>query len=282
MAVPLALSYVSIGAVNLTSREDSGVEWILEDFKGWGSPAGSLKPTRKPRQPGAWGGLSYSGERPMTLKGTCIAPTAALASDALDRLIDSVSLDSMLFAVVESGRSRWCNVRRDGDVLPVWIGATAFTYSVQVVALDPRKLGATLTASTALPSTTGGLTIPYTIPYSINAVQVTGQISLTNVGNVAGPVTARIDGPCVGPIITHLGTGIALVFSSSLVLNAGEWLDLNYEKRQVLANGQSSRNGYITSRGWSAFDPGQNTWSFTAASYTAGAQLTITAMSADK
>lgn len=282
MVLILSPSYVTIGPLNLMSREDSGVEWILQDFKGWGAPGGTLAQTLKTRQRGAWSGRSDSMPRPTVAVGTCIAPTAALASDALDRLIDACSLDESLMTVVESGRARTCMVRRDGEVLPAWLGDDTFEYSVQFAADDPRKLGTALTGSTHLPSFTGGLSIPFMIPFSIDSVRVTGQVNLTNPGNETGPVTMRVDGPCSGPVITHVASGLSLVFSASLVLGVGEWIDIDMEAHTVLANGQSSRANWITSRGWSGFESGNNTWAFTAASYSTDSLLTITAVPADK
>ena len=271
-------SYVSVGSLILGGQEDSGVQWILEDIQGWGAPGGTLAPMQKPRQAGMWGGYSFAKGRPMVLKGTTSAPTAGLASDALDRLIDAFSLDSVVLTVVESGRSRWTNVRRDGDVLPVWLGATAFSWSVQVVSLDSRKFGAALTGSTLLPLTSGGLTVPFTVPFTISSTVLSGQVPLTNPGNEVGPVTIRVDGPAVGPVITHTGiTGSSLVFASSLVLAAGEWLTINMESRTAMANDQASRSGYITSRGWFGFDPGVNVFSFTASGYNAASLMTVTA-----
>ena len=285
MVLPIGPSSATIGPLNLCSVDDFGVTWILDEngVVGWGAPSGTLSPTQKPRQAGAWAGLSYAQARPMTMAGVCIAPTAALASDALDRLIDACSLDDTTLTVVESERSRWCTVRRDGPVLdPQWIGTCAFTWSIQVVALDPRKLGAPLTDSTALPSTSGGLTIPYTIPYTIPSVQVSGQVNLFNPGNETGPVTMCVDGPCSGPVITHVGSGLSLVFSASLVLGVGEWIDIDMEAHSVLANGQSSRVQWVTSRGWSGFEKGSNTWALTAAVYDPATLLTVTATPADK
>jgi hypothetical protein len=63
-------------------------------------------------------------------------------------------------------------------------------------------------------------------------------------------------------------------------MGAGEFLIVNMDAQTALANGQTTRAGYITSRGWSGFDPGANTWSFTAASFDASAQLTVTAAAA--
>lgn len=116
-----------------------------------------------------------------------------------------------------------------------------------------------------------------TIPFSIDAVTVTGQVSLVNPGNETGPVRLRIDGPCRGPVVTHVSTGTQLIFSSSLVLGAGEWLEVDMEARTVLANGQATRSPWITSRGWSGFTPGENTWAFTAAAFDAAARLTVVA-----
>ena len=271
------MSGVVLGDLDLHSTDASGVQWVLADLKGWGASGGTLAPTQKPRSAGAWAGNSYSRARSLVLTGTCIAPSAALASDALDRLIDAASLDDTRMDVIEGGRTRWAMVQRDGDVLPTWMGDTAFEYSVQAVALDPRKHGDPLTASTALPSSTGGLTVPFTVPFSINATQVSGQVSLTNPGNTSGSVRLRIDGPVTGPVVTHVATGLRLVFAASLVLGAGEWIDVDLEARTVMANGQSSRANWITSRGWSSFEPGPNTWAFTAVSYTPGALLTVTA-----
>lgn len=120
------------------------------------------------------------------------------------------------------------------------------------------------------------------IPFTIDAVTVTGQVSLENPGNETGPVRLRIDGPCRGPVVTHVSTGAQLVFASSLVLGAGEWIDVDMEARTVLANGQASRAPWITSRGWSGFTPGLNTWSFTAAAFDPGARLTVVATPAWK
>jgi len=281
MVLILAPSYVTVGPLNLCSRDDFGVEWILQDFKGWGAPGGTLTQTQKTRQRGAWSGRSDSKARPTVAVGMCIAPTAALASDALDRLIDACSLDESLMMVVESGRARTCMVRRDGDVLPVPIGSCAFEYSVQFAADDPRKLGTPLTGSTGLPSSSGGFTFPHVFPFSINSTVVSGQVSLFNPGNETGPVTMRIDGPCTGPVITHVGSGLRLVFSASLTLGAGEFIVVDMEAHQALAQGQANRSNWITSRQWSGLEPGNNTWSFSAASASA-ALLTVTGTPADQ
>jgi hypothetical protein len=211
-----------------------------------------------------------------------LSKNAAQHSLDCDTLIAAVSKQPTMMQVSESGRIRWCVVRRSAAV--GWQRKTNFisSYTFQVHADDWRKFGTPLTGVTALPSSVGGLTVPFTVPFSIGATSVSGQVSLVNPGNEFGPVVLRIDGPCVGPTVTHVSSGEQLVFASSLVLGAGEFLLVDMEAHTVLANGQASRQKWVTKRGWSSFQPGPNTWSFDAITYNAASQLTVTAIPADE
>lgn len=282
MVTLISPSYLELGPLSLTGLEDSGVEWITETVDGWeGSPRSTVSVVQKARAGGAWAGTAYFAARSLAAKGLVTAPTEALLSDAIDRLNSACALEDTLLTVVESGRSRWCMARRDGEVIAVTTGLSA-EWSIQLVATDPRKFGTPLSASTRLPASSGGLTVPFTVPFTIAATTVSGQVNLNNPGNETGPVILRVDGPCHGPSITHVASGLTLVFSASLVLNAGEWLTIDTEARTVMANDQSSRSGYITSRGWFGFVPGDNTFAFTATSFDADALLSISAVPAWK
>jgi hypothetical protein len=48
------------------------------------------------------------------------------------------------------------------------------------------------------------------------------------------------------------------------------------DRREVLAQGQAARAGYVTSRGWFSLDPGPNDIAFSAANYSSTALLTVT------
>jgi len=190
-------------------------------------------------------------------------------------------------------RDRWGTVCREDEPLITTLTPTTAAYNIQLLAADPRKFGAELTASTGLPSSTGGLTAPFTAPFTVPAVTVTGQVSLTNPGDQTGPVRLRIDGPAnvgdpamVGPTVTHVGSGLTLTLASSMSLAHGEFVLVNMDgatwdgmrPHAVLAQGQSDRAGYVTSRGYSGFEPGPNTWSFAAVS--GSGLLTVTATEA--
>jgi len=269
----------SIGDVVFNADDAGGVGWYLVNLDGWtGSPQGTLAPVQKPRQAGAWSGKSYSKPRTLVLTGAMVAPSKAEARDAMDQLNEAIPLDDQILYVTEAGLQRYITVRRDGDIIPKWESDCACTFTVQMVALDGRRLAAPLTGMTMLPQSSGGLVIPYTIPYTINSTVVSGTVALTNPGNDTGSVLLRLDGPCAGPWqVTHQGSGPILTFASSLTLAAGEYQLVDMDKKLALANGQANRAQYITSRQWSGFDPGPNTWSFTAASFNPASQLTVTA-----
>lgn len=268
---------VTLGSLDLDGVDADGVLWTCDPLVGWQGPASTLSVQQKPRGHGGWAGESFRTPRTVGVSGSIVAPTPALLEAALDRLNSATSLTGAVLTVHGASGDRWASVRRSGQVLAPLVTNYHCDYSLSLVAADSRKFGQTLTTSTALPSSSGGLTVPFTVPFTISAVTVSGQVSLSNPGNVAGPVRLRIDGPVTGPVVTHVSSGRALVFASSLVLGAGQWVEVDMEARTVLENGQASRNGWVTSRGWSQFEPGDNTWAFTAMSYDAGALLTVTA-----
>lgn len=277
MVTLLSDGYVTLSGVVLSGEDTTtGVTHVMESFDGWGSPAARLSMAAKPRGNGAWAGDSFLEARSISASGVIIAETATAARTAMDALISASSLRDTTLSVNESGTTRSLTVRRSGGVLTDWLSPREVRWSLQLIAPDPRKFGTTVSGSTTLATTSGGLTIPFTIPFSIDSTVTSGQIHLNNPGNIAGPLTLRIDGPVTGPRVTHVTSGITLTFATSVVLGAGEWLEVDLEKRQVLANGQSSRNGYITSRGWFGFEVGDNTFTFGATSYDAASQLTVT------
>jgi hypothetical protein len=274
----LSLTLGGIDLAGAAGVDANGVQWSVSQFAGWGAVRSTIQLVQKPRASGAWAGLSYGGARHMSISGLVNAPTQDLLTAAIDNLISVTSLASTTLTVVEGGRTRTIAVRREDEVIWTYLTGTLAQWSIAIVAPDPRKLGTALVGNTAQPLSTGGLAWGHAWPETWTTTTVSGTVTLTNPGNTVGPVILRIDGPCTGPQISHQGaTGSSITFSSALALNAGEWLTINMDTRQVLANDQSNRAQYITNRGWSGFDPGINTWSFTASVYSALSLLTVTA-----
>jgi hypothetical protein len=178
-------------------------------------------------------------------------------------------LGNFTFTVVEGAVTRSLTVRRVGEVLHEVTGpdGSVIEWSVVLVAVDPRKFSTALTGATGLPSSVGGLSFPHTFPHTFDAVVSSGQITLTNPGNAAGRVVLRITagvGGLTGPVVTHVSSGKSIIFASSLTLTEGTYVDVDMDAHTVLEQGIASRNGWVISRGWSQFQPGDNLWAFSA------------------
>jgi len=256
-----------------------GVRWSLTTLEGWdGSPSPTLDLTQRARGHGATESESFLTPRILSLGGLIHGQDVAAIEAAFDRLNAAVSLGPFDILVLESGRIRGATVRRKGEVIPKWHSDKLAEYSILISAKDPRKFGDLVTASTRLPFSEGGLVRPSTWPRTWTGVTGTGQVSITNPGNTQAPVWLRIDGPLPagGWTITHQGKKQSLTFATSLALGAGEFVTVDMDRREVLAQGQSPRSGYVTSRGWFSLDPGVNVIAFSAQNYSSTASLTVT------
>lgn len=268
---------ITLGSLVMGGAVDAnGVVFWAEQMQGWGSPKGTLTVTQKPRSHGGWRSESYLTSRVIAINGVIQAPSPTLLAQARHQLDAAVSLSDTTFSVTEYGETLYSTVTRQDEVLYGDETETWTTFSIQLVAEDPRRYGPTTTKSTNMPSQSGGLTFSTTFPITFPATVVPGTVSFFNPGNVAAPVILTIHGPCVGPIVTHVSTGAQLVFSSSLTLASGEFLVVDMDARTVKAGGQSSRIGYVTSRGWFALDPGSNDIGFNASVYNSSATLDVT------
>jgi hypothetical protein len=266
----------TLGTLAFNTADSNGVMFWLEKLEGWGSPKSTVQVTQKPRSHGGWRSEAFLTPRTIVLTGTIEAPTAALLAQSRHALNAAASLSDTAFSVTEYGETLYATVARNDEVIyggetPLWT-----SFSVQLIAPDPLRYGPIVTASTGMASSSGGLTWPVTWPVSWPSTVSSGTISINNPGNETVYPLIRVDGPCPGPILTHIGSGTQLVLSSSLVLQAGEWLLIDMKRRKTLANGQSSRDGYITSLGWFGFEPGPNDIACAGSVYNAGALFTVT------
>lgn len=280
----VATTTISLGiAVVLNMVDGNGTIWRInkDGFTGWGSPAPKWNPIPRVRQRGSTAGASFDSARVMSITGTITAQTPTALNTAIDLLLSTVTREEFLVTVTESGRPRFTTSRRAGETLVPKITNLIASYSIQLESMDPRKFSSPLTASTGLPVASGGFVVPETWPLVVAGGTVSGSVSFVNTGTETGPVVVRVDGPCAPFNVAHTSPAGVSTFSTSLVLNVGEFVLIDMEAKTMLGNGQSSRSVFITSRAWSNFDGGNNTWTFTAASYNAASLMTITATPAN-
>lgn len=271
---------VTLGALRLAGVDNFGVRWVVPKggLKGWrSSPSPVMESQKRPGQNGVWCGDSWLPGRTVEISGVLQASSPADAEEAIDRLIHACSLTDTTLVVEGAARTLSAMVRRSDEVLVEELNRMDHRWSLQVLAADPRKLGPEMTATTGLPSSSGGLTVPLVVPFSIDSTVSSGLVSLVNPGTIDGPVTLRIDGPVSAPRVTHVNSGRSLVFASSLALSAGEWITVDMQRREVLAQGQASRMQWVTSREWSTLQPGVNVWAFSSDGSMPGGMLTVSA-----
>lgn len=267
----------TLGSLALGAVDANGVAWYLQTMEGWDSPDSRSEFTDRESDHGAWASPVYLSSRPITLGGTIVAPSRDLLEDAMEQVRVAASLTDTVLVVAEAVPKQ-ATVRRSGKPLMQYITNTKATYSVMMTAADPRRYSTTLsTASTALPSTTGGLTYPITFPVTFSGTVTAGSFAAVNVGRFETRPVLTITGPVVAPSIAALysdGTVRQLIYS--LDLATGDVLTIDTDARTVLLNGTVSRRRFLTvSGGWPTIDAGQSvTYQFTSSTYNATATLT--------
>lgn len=270
---------VSVNGLVLGDTDEFGVRWTLPSFEGWsGSPGTTLKLTERERGHGSTASEPFLPSRFLKAEGFVHLPSHAAMEAADARLSGAVSLDPFELVVAHAATVKSCMAQRQGAVLFTELTDRLASYSLLLVAKDPRKYGDVITKTTALPSSTGGLELPAAFPWTFTGSSTSGTISIFNPGNEAAPVWLRINGPIPagGWRITHLGQNRTVAFSTALALTSTEYMTVDMQKKQVMAQGQSSRSQYVSSRGWFQLDPGDNEISFSATNYSAAARLTVT------
>src|SRR5690242_2569299 len=197
-------SLVTLGGIVCNGGpDDTGVKWTCRTLQGWGSPAGTLSVMQRQQDHGGWGGGSWLKPRVLVAAGLLEAPDPASARQAVDRLCAAISLDAFTLVVSQPDIERQCLVRRDDEVLVTWETDSTLSWSVQLIAQDPRRYATTqITASTGLPSSTGGLTWPVTWPAVWAATVTSGVLGMDLEGNIASRPRFVIAGPCSDPVIT--------------------------------------------------------------------------------
>ena len=270
--------WIGIGDLVLGAEDVTGVRFTVDKFDGYGSPASTATFTQRARGHGATASEGFYQPRVLTIEGLIIVPSPDLLSVAVDVLSAAVALDQFSMLVSEQGRIRNAMAQRQDDVHVTFLTDLIARYSIQIVAKDPRKYGDLVTASTRLPFSEGGLTFPVTFPITFTGVSGTGKVTVNNPGNTQAPVWLRIDGPIPagGWTVTHVGKKQSLTFATALALGVGEFVTVDMDRREVLAQGQAPRSGYVTSRGWFSLDPGDNEIAFSAQNYSSTASLTVT------
>ncbi|MFG2400778.1 phage distal tail protein [Streptomyces lydicus] len=269
---------VDLGDIPLGGVDDAGVAWSLQTLEGWDSAEHRSETQQREGDHGAWLGPAYLGERPITLAGTITAPDRGVLDDATERIRAAAALAPTLLVVQES-RPKQAVVQRSGKPLLQYLTDRLASYSVMVTAGDPRRYSTDLQqGTTALPSTSGGLTLPYAVPYTISATTVAGQVDALNEGSIDTRPALTITGPVSQPrVYGQMPDGSVRVVKCAFDLLDGDVLVIDTDMHTAILNGNTSRRRFVSApQGWPTIPArGTVSYQFRSSVYSATALLTV-------
>lgn len=272
---------VALGDLVLGAVDEAGVDWRVQandGLLGWDSAEVRTQITQREADHGAWQGPVYLGERPITIAGTITAPDRAALEDAQERLRAAAGLGDTVLTVYETVPKQ-AVVRRSGKPLLAYVTDRIATYSVMVTATDPRRYDVNLqTGQTMLPSVSGGVTLPYTLPYTLTGSTASGQVDCANLGNFETRPVITITGPVSQPqVLAQMPDGSVRPLSYSQDLGVGDQLVIDVDGKDAILNGTVSRRRFLSvPLGWPSIPAGATVgFQFAGATYDPAALLTV-------
>ena len=222
-----------------------GTEFDVSNITGLaGQPATVASERSLSRRHGSIAGEDFLGTRSMVLSFDVVSDTSSLTSK-LETLASafgpSVNEVPTYFRIpgVGGGTIVSCDthVRRRSVPIDLAYSRGVARASFQLVASDPRLYSSTLKTDTAsaTEATTVGLTFDATFDLSFGGAVSPGLIEVNNAGTFAAPLTMRIYGPVVDPVVTRSSDGAAMSFTVTVA--DGDWIDIDVQNRTVLLNG---------------------------------------------
>jgi hypothetical protein len=272
--------------------DGNGTAWLWQSITGWDSPpvqgAGVIP---RAGDHGAWASPQWFAARTLTLTCTASAASQALRDVARAQLQQAVPVgDAGQMAVLRYDEPvpKQALVRRSGQVTEKYPTLADVTFTIGLVAPDPRKYG---TVQKTLPITlpppvTGLLTPPFAVPFSLAEAPPPAVSACVNDGNFGSPPVAVITGPCTSPALSNLTTGETVSWSR-LTLASGQTMTADFLNRQAWVDapavpglpGQPLGDGAYApadiASAWWDLEPGSNSVAFSAAVYDAGASALL-------
>jgi hypothetical protein len=151
-----------------------------------------------------------------------------------------------------------------------WSNAVRAT--VQLYATDPLIYSALTTTTTiALPQPPGGFTFDLTFDFDFGAQGGPTTVTIVNSGTATAYPTVRVNGPVTDPSLRN--ETLDREVSVGLVVDTGEWLDIDFKNRTVLLNGSANRYQYLTVADWWGLEPGSNSIRYSAQEWSASSAV---------
>lgn len=277
---------LTLNGFPLYGVDDNGCEWhvTFQDVSGlFDGVASTLKTSEKTMTDGWYGNLPRLQGRTITIEGHIIGRCTESCITAWNAFKSVLDTGGMLLTARLGDIGRQVRVWQSASApLIKWDGVNILRFSLGLTALSSYLYGLdSVSGVSALPSSSGGMQFPYHFDddgYSLSSwmwseKNISGRVTLSNVGTAPSPVMIRIDGPVVNPQVLHVGSGHVMAFGMSLGL--GHYVTVNGVTHEILVDGTDPARGRVTRREWSQAEPGLNVWGFNAGEYSGIARMTV-------
>lgn len=233
--------YAELNGKPLGVVDDRGVRIHLAAIKGWYEPAGSTgQVAQRAAADGGWASQNFRKPRSIEILLRLRGSSWAHVGASLDEVLAALPLSLADLKVSDGLRFLQASVRQDGDPLLARRGVGA-EVSIPLVAPDPLRYAVSeQSASTGLPQTIGGMSLPLSLPLSIGATVASGRLAVANAGNAATPPRFEIAGPVpAGARVTLVSSGASLYIPHEVP--AGRTLILDAASQTALLDGTAPR-----------------------------------------
>lgn len=226
-----------------------GTPYTVRNFNPWKRPIKSARSGPVPWGHGRWAGAQFRDAVPVPMTVIIMAADPAdwvPLHDALAAAFDAIGTSSTEHELEWNlhDHNRLMIGRAEGlDADPQRAGIGMSVESCTFTAMDGVSYSAVeYTTELGLYRLTGGLSVPFSVPFSVHSVVEEGETTLTNAGTAPARILARIPGPVSQPqLVVIYPDGLARTLTLDLVLAEGEWLDIDTKTEKVLLNGSISR-----------------------------------------
>jgi hypothetical protein len=267
----IALPQVSVtfGAV-----DSNGTAWLLQKVDGWDSPdvqGGGV--IAKAGDHGAWQSPQYYAARAITLTLTASAQSQALRDVARAQLQQVVPVSDLAVFQYDEPVPKFAQVRRSGRVTEAYPTLTDVTFTVVLIAPDPRKYAVAQGSQLVgvIPTSPGGgMVVPFTVPFTLDAASPPGSTLVISNGTFETRPTITIKGPITAPAVSNVTYGMTVSFSQ-LTLAATDQLVIDFLNRVAYLNGVY-RPADLDSAWW-VLEPGNNMIELSSTSAGSGASM---------
>lgn len=303
---PALAGDIRLGDMIFNTIDSLGTVWTVSDIDGWWTLPDAQVPSqvRSREEDGSYDDSGRYLARELMFSGVFLPRTPDLVEASRARLIKQ--LDAVRNTVslrVDETPPRRLDVRLAGKSSIQTIRQSGLSeFAIQLRAPDPVKYGLTpmrqLDGSEAVrigPGAPSG-TRAYPRDYDADTDNLReygppgspNEITIVNEGTYTSPPIIRVDGPVVNPLIELSNWSGKTkeepteTMGFTIMLQEGQFLEIDVREKTVLLNGSSSRRGTMTfNSDWFYLRPGANTIRYTAFSAASGTtSMAITAYSA--